>query len=132
MKLTEWRDVDKDGRTIRLRRRYRRTRRAASCRSVASCSISSPEPRETAGEPIGDFRRSWHNACVAAGLGKFEKIIDEETRKKTKVYSGLLVHDFRRSAVKNLIKAEVSEKVAVGISKRDRFSIGITSSQRMT
>jgi hypothetical protein len=66
------------------------------------------------GEVIGDFRKAWHNACVAAGLGRFEKI--GEGKKAKKIYHGLLVHDFRRSVVRNMVQSGIPEKVAMTLS----------------
>ena len=66
------------------------------------------------GRPVGDFRKAWHNACVAGGLGKFENIGEEKDAKK--VYVGLLIHDLRRSAVRNMVRAGIPEKVAMGLS----------------
>jgi integrase len=50
------------------------------------------------GRPVKDFRGSWDKLTEAAGL------------------PGLLLHDFRRSAVRNLIRAGVSRDVAKRIS----------------
>ncbi|HXV80843.1 MAG TPA: tyrosine-type recombinase/integrase, partial [Candidatus Binatia bacterium] len=69
------------------------------------------------GQPIGDFRRAWHTACVNAGLGQFE----DQTAKRT--YHGLLIHDLRRSAVRNMLKAGIPEKVAMGLSGHKTRSV---------
>ncbi len=67
------------------------------------------------GEQIGDFRKAWKTACTATGL------------------TGLLVHDFRRSAARNLVRAGVPERVAMDItghstrSMFDRYSISSTA-----
>jgi integrase len=50
------------------------------------------------GEPIQSFRKSWASACKRAGL------------------EGLLFHDLRRSAVRNLTRAGVPRPVAMQIT----------------
>jgi len=50
------------------------------------------------GKKIGDFRKAWQSACKRAGL------------------SGLLIHDLRRCAARNLSRAGVAEVVAMKIT----------------
>jgi len=57
------------------------------------------------GAPIGDFRKTWTNACKAAGLW------DAEKKRPTKLF-----HDFRRTGVRDLVRAGVSQHVAMQIS----------------
>jgi len=63
------------------------------------------------GAPLGTFNKAWATACRAAGV------------------PGRVLHDFRRTAVRNLIRAGVSERVAmelVGWKSRqmlDRYHI---------
>ena len=59
-----------------------------------------------------NLRKEWQKACEAAGLGTLTKV---EGRADPR-YTGLIIHDFRRSAIKNLMKAGVNEKVAMKIS----------------
>lgn len=44
-----------------------------------------------------NLRKIWHRACVAAGLGA----LTEVEGKADKRYTGLILHDLRRSAIKN-------------------------------
>jgi integrase len=59
-----------------------------------------------------NLRKSWMKACAAAGLGKLLGV-DKHGNQR---YSGLIVHDLRRSAIRNLVTAGVPEKVAMTIS----------------
>ena len=76
---------------------------------------------------ITEFNKPWHTACVRAGLGMFLNVSGPQ--KKYRRYRGPLVHDFRRTAVRNMVNAGVPERVAMTVTediRRARCSIAIT------
>ncbi len=56
-----------------------------------------------------NLRKSFQATCVKVGLGV-------ETGPKVWQYKGLLLHDFRRSGVRNLIRSGVPRRIAMKIS----------------
>jgi hypothetical protein len=53
-----------------------------------------------------NLRKEWQRACAACGLGT----LTEVEGKRDPRYAGLIVHDLRRSAIRNLMKAGVNER----------------------
>jgi integrase len=112
----EWRDVDFDGKVVRLRpeisknedgRMLPLTGEIADIitRAHSKRRLDCPYVFHRNGKPILDFRGAWAAACESAGLGK------------------LLVHDLRRSAIRNLVRAGVPDVVAMRLSGHKTRSV---------
>jgi integrase len=68
---------------------------------------------------LQSLKHSWRKSCQAVGLGEMVK---DATRGR-KVWQGKIPHDFRRTAVRNMIRAGVPEKVAMAISGHKTRSV---------
>lgn len=82
------------------------------------------------GKRISDFRDSWANACVEAGVSRrlcktcqkevdadlFCSTCDRTVFKKETKPVGLLVHDLRRTGARNLIRAGGSQNSAMAVT----------------
>jgi len=108
----QWRQVDFKAGNVRLEAGTTKNREArqfpftADLRAVlegqraegdllAKAGKICPYVFQRRGKVIGGFKRSWKTACIKAGL------------------PGRLMHDFRRTAVRNLVRAGVPERVAM-------------------
>ena len=72
---------------------------------LAAADVLCPFVFHRRGKPIKGFRKAWATACEAAGC------------------PGKLPHDFRRTAVRNLVRAGVPEKAAMAITGHKTRSI---------
>jgi integrase len=70
------------------------------------------------GTRVRDFRCAWWNLCEKSGLGSWMKDGDGKER-----WHGSLFHDLRRSAVRNLVRSGVPERVAMAISGHKTRSV---------
>jgi len=105
----EWRDADLQGRVIRLRiENSKNKERRVLPLAGRLWEIIQDRARERRldcpyvfhhnGQKIGEFRKSWKTACKLSGL------------------NGVIVHDLRRCAARNLSRAGVPESVAMEIT----------------
>ena len=67
---------------------------------------------------IKDIRGAWGAACIAAGFFRLE-----QDGKKTVKVPTRLFHDFRRTAVRNMVRAGIPERVAMMISGHKTRSV---------
>jgi integrase len=115
----EWTQVDLDARLIRLEQEQTKTDEARTVPLPAQLVMMLREVKPKTGKVFSDtnLRNEWQKACAACGLGTRTLIEPEkEDGHAWYKYTGLLVHDLRRSAVRNLVNAGVPERVAMSIS----------------
>jgi len=81
-------------------------------------------PNESGTGPIKDFRGTWNKACRDTGLGYGYKTSAEYVAEwKDKLAAGPILHDFRRTAVRNMVRSGVPERVAMMISGHKTRSV---------
>ena len=116
MKALEWRDVDFAGRVVRLRQSVSKNKDGRLLplsgdlleiieRANANRRLDCPYVFHLDVQPIGDFKRAWASACKRAGVGK------------------VLVHDLRRTAVRNMVRAGIPDRVAMTLSGHKTRSV---------
>ena len=113
-KQIEWRQVDLRGALIRLEEDQTKNSEARTVPlpDVLVRMLERIGPGEGTVFDATNLRKDWQKACVAAGLGS----LTEVEGKPDPRYTGLIIHDLRRSAIKNLMNVGVNEKVTMKIS----------------
>jgi integrase len=118
----QWRQVDFEAGYVRLEAGTTKNREArqfpftselrtileaqkAKADALAKAGKICPWVFNRGGKPLGEFKHSWKSACIKAGL------------------PGRLMHDFRRTAVRNLVRAGVPERVAMKLTGHKTRSV---------
>ena len=117
----EWPQVDLKQALIRLEPEQTKTdeARIVPLPDVLMEMLQDIEPKRGTVFVGDELRSAWQKACTAAGLGTLTKIEGRSDKR----YNGLLIHDLRRSAIRNLIAAGVPEKVAMSISGHKTLNV---------
>jgi len=124
-----WEQVDLNEREIRLpgTQTKNKSGRVLPIGRALFPLLQQVAPADRVGEVFDatNLRKAWHKACVAAGEGTLTKV----EGKADPVYNGLIIHDLRRSAIRNLIRGGNAEGIVMAISGHktravfDRYNI---------
>jgi integrase len=123
-RVIEWSQVNLKERLVRLESDQTKNNEARTVPlpAVLVDILSGVKPKTGRVFDDTNLRAEWAQACAAVGLG-------ERKKQKSKsgftwyTYSGLIVHDLRRSAIRNLVRAGVPEKTAMAISGHKTRSV---------
>jgi len=118
----EWSQVDLKQRLIRLEDEQTKNDEARVVPIPAALAVilQAIEPKIGRVFDTTNLRKEWMKACEAVGLGHITPV---EGKPHDPRYEGLTLHDFRRSAVRNLVNAGVPERVAMKISGHKTRSV---------
>ena len=115
--LIEWSQVDLERKLVRIEddQTNDKEEREIPLPQRLVLMLERIEPKQGRVFDTTNIRKQWRQACAAVGLGR---IIQVEGRPYDPRYEGLTLHDFRRSAIRNLATlAGVREKLAMEITR---------------
>jgi integrase len=120
----DWAQVNLERRVVRLHEVQTKgdEPRVVPLPSMLVTMLGEVEPKKGRVFDATNLRVEWERACDACGLGK-RTLVEPKEGYKWYRYRGLLIHDLRRSAVRNLVEAGVSETRAMKISGHKTRSV---------
>jgi integrase len=137
----EWRHVDFKARTLRLDPGMTKNDEGREFPFTAELEAALTAQRELtdatdrkrgaivrhvfhrSGERVRSWRRPWLQALLKAGLAVREAKADGTPNPHGKIIPGVIPHDFRRTAIRNLARAGVSEAIAMRLCGHETRSV---------
>jgi integrase len=120
----QWEQVNLQERLIRLEADQTKnaTARAIPLPSVVAEELSRVELKTGTVFDATNLRTEWAKACTTVGQGAMEEQESAEGNKWQR-YTGLIVHDLRRSAIRNMVAAGNPENWCMAISGHKTASV---------